>query len=347
MQKNIIYLLLLIIVGSGVYFLVFEKNDANIFGEDEASFKVQDTASIGKIYMVRSNGESINVERTDEGWVVNGKYKAHRGTLKALLRTLHQQEAQFPAPEKAHNSVVKSMAGNSVKVEIYNRAGKNIRTFYVGKESYNYSGTYMLMEGAEKPYLVKVPGHEGILEPYFVTELPDWRDRNVFNLLPEEISKVHVDYPHTPEQSFTMMQNGALSVQAAPQVIGGNELNTKRAEAYLSFFHNVNCEGYLNGTYKLDSIIASVTKKCLIEVTNKAGQQQRVEIYNMPLTRRSKNMNEEDAMYDADRYYAVMNDYKDTAIVQSRTFDKLFRAAVEFYTPEKPVTVMGLEGATQ
>ena len=35
--------------------------------------------------------------------------------------------------------------------------------------------------------------------------------------------------------------------------------------------------------------------------------------------------------YDADRFYATLNNFKDTVIIQRVSFDKLFRKAYEFY----------------
>ena len=38
-----------------------------------------------------------------------------------------------------------------------------------------------------------------------------------------------------------------------------------------------------------------------------------------------------DNRFDADRFYAVINNFKDTVIIQRFTFDKIFRKAYEFY----------------
>jgi hypothetical protein len=38
-----------------------------------------------------------------------------------------------------------------------------------------------------------------------------------------------------------------------------------------------------------------------------------------------------DNRFDADRFYAVINNFKDTVIIQRETFDKIFRKGYEFY----------------
>jgi hypothetical protein len=341
MQKNLLYLLLLIIVGAGVYFLVFKKKE-NVFGKTEASFTIKDTSDIGRVFLARSNGESITLTRTDSGWTVNEKYKAHVSTLAGLMRTLKTQEAQAPVAENQHNSVITSLAGSSVKVEIYNRDGDKMRVFYVGGQSYNYGGTYMLLEGAKKPFQVKIPGFQGILAPYYNTDLADWRDRGVFRLAPDEIKTIRMEYPEEPLNSFTIQNGDNLNVEVDPAIKGSKSLNAKKAKAYLSFYENVNCEGYLMGVHGIDSILSTVPKVCIIDVTNKKGSRQHVEIYRMPLTKRSKNIHLEEAEYDVDRFYAVMNNFQDTAIVQRWSFENLWRRGFEFYEEEKPVNVMGV-----
>ena len=341
MQKNILYLVLLIIVGAGVYFLVFDKKD-NVFGRSEASFTIKDTSDIGKIFLARSNGESITLTRTDSGWIVNDKYKAHTSTLAGLMRTLKTQEAQAPVAENQHNAVITSLAGSSVKVEIYDRGGDKMRVFYVGGQSYNFGGTYMLLEGAKKPFLVKIPGFQGILGPYYNTDLADWRDRGVFRFDQEEITSVKMEYPQEPLNSFAIHNNGSISVDVDPAIKGAKSLNEKRAESYLGLFQNVNCEGYLMGVIGIDTILSTVPKVCIIDVTTSKGKRQHVEIYRMPLSQRSKNIYLEDDEYDVDRFYAVLNNFRDTAIVQRWSFEDLWRRGYEFYEVDKPANVMGV-----
>jgi ATP adenylyltransferase/5',5'''-P-1,P-4-tetraphosphate phosphorylase II len=74
----------------------------------------------------------------------------------------------------------------------------------------------------------------------------------------------------------------------------------------------------------------------VFDITGKDGYHQHLEIFRMPLTKRSKNLSTDAyGEYDADRFYATMNDYRDTVIVQSYNFKKLWRKAYEFYQPDE------------
>jgi len=338
MKKTLLYLFLLVALGFGVYYFIFSNTD-QVFSQKEAGFTLEDTAAIHQIYMVRTNGEAVRLTRTKEGWLLNNKYPAHLSTVNILLKTLKLQEAQFPVPEQAHNGVVKSLAGNSVKVEIYDSKLQKMRTFYVGSENQKVNGTFMLMEGAEQAYVVSEKAFEGYLSPIYSTNEDDWRSKNIFHFPPELIRLVATTYPQMPQYSFTIENGQAPKVVADAKTINGRPLQMKRVQSYLKFFDNVNCEGYLNGFPHIDSIISHTPKVCNIKVLATNGKEQMIDIYYMPINKRSKNLAlPNPGYYDQERFYAVFNNFKDTAIVQNQTFDKLMRNAAEFFEVDSTTT---------
>src|SRR5690606_23924280 len=109
-------------------------------------------------FLVNTAGKSVLLERMGDGtWQVNGAYRVMPAPLNTLLKTLARQAAEQPVPQSHHNMVVKNLAGNSTKVELYDRKGKQIRVFYVGEEAPAGSGSYMLIEGAARPFIVNIP----------------------------------------------------------------------------------------------------------------------------------------------------------------------------------------------
>jgi hypothetical protein len=342
MRKTLIYVVLLALVGAAVYYFFFAEKST--FGAGEADFAIKDSADVHKIFLADKKGQTVTLERDEKGgWTVNKEYKALSTPVISLLSTLMRQTATTPVPEAGHNHVIKMLAGNSVKVEVYNRRDKKMRVFYVGGEAHDNAGTYMLMEGADKPYIVQMPGFTGYIAPRYSAVLADWRDRTVFNIPAEQLKTASVQYADSNEtlNSFTFRQDdkGKMTIDAEPALIAGKKLNERRTQVFSTFFEKIYCEGFINGTMKLDSIIASVPKRCVIEVESKAGEKQKVDVYWMPVNRRSKNLltpnPDVDDAYDADRFYAVGNNAKDTMIIQRGTFEKIFRKAYEFYEEDK------------
>ena len=336
MRKTILYLVILAVLGFGIYYFLF-NNSGSPYSATEAGFTIKDTGAIGKIYIVTNDGDAILLERTDSAWMVNKKYKALPSTLRLLMTTLAQQAALYPVTKNAFDIVIKNMATDGIKTEIYGRDGKKMRVFYVGGSAVNNTGTNMLMEGAHTPYVVQVQGFDGYLTPRYTTNIKDWRDRTVFNIPAEEIKSVSVSYADKPVNSFTLSNdNNYINVKADTNIMKHlDSLNQRKAHIYVKYFTNVNCEGYLNGLTEMDSTIRTAPKQSSIDITGIHGQHQHVDIYWMVLNKRSKNVTQSDPDvpddYDADRLYAVINDYKDTVMIQQQAFRKIFRKAFEFY----------------
>jgi len=335
MKKTMIYLLVLAVLGVAVWYFVFREK--NGFKNDEAGFQITDTAAITKIFLADKKGKQILLERKDGVWMLNGKYPSMSHPVNSLLATLNRQVAQYPVPQKTYDRVIKMMAGEAVKVELYDNDGDKIRVFYVAGEANNNAGSYMLMEGSEMPYVVQIPGFEGYLSGRYSTALEDWRDRTVFDVPEAELKTVSVTYPEESLNNFTLKRIAAdnIQVDVDKALMTGKPLNKRRAGVYSRFFAKVYSEGYINGTLKLDSVIKSVPKYCGIDVSSVKGTTAHADVYWMPINKRSKNMLTPfpgiDNRFDADRFYAVINNFKDTVIIQRETFDKIFRKGYEFY----------------
>ncbi len=343
MKKTILYLVILLILGFGVYYFLIKPGGTG-YSDTQAGFTVKDTASIGKIFLVSSGGESVLVERTDSGWMVNKRYKALPSTLNLLLKTFTQQAALYPVTKNALDNVVKLMTTDHVKTEIYDRSGKKITSFFVGGAAVNNTGTNMLMEGAETPYVVHITSFNGALTPRYTTSLTYWRDRTIFNLPAEEIKSVSVKYIDQPINSFEIVREGDnVVINADPQIAKHlDSPNYRRARIFLKYFSNVNCEGYINGLPDNDTTLKTAPKHCSIELTGIHGQHQLLDIYWMAINKRSKNMTVSNPdvpdNFDADRFYAVMNDHKDTILIQQWAFRDIFHKAYEFFQKDGTIS---------
>jgi hypothetical protein len=334
MRKTIVYILILGILGFGVWFFLFRDNST--FGEEEAGFKITDTASIGSIFLASQKGDTISLKKTNDGWILNNRYPASVRMTQTLLETFQQQQAAYPVPENAHNTVIKSLAGQGIKVEVMDRKGKVMKVFYVGGQAGAKKGTYMLMEGAQRPYVIELPSYEGYITPRYSTDISEWRNRTVVDIPAAQLATVSVQYASPDEylNSFTMVKkpDGKFDIQLHPDLKMTAPLNERRVKTYAGFFQKVGCEGFLEGVTGLDSIIASVPKLCDIKILDDKGRGNDIAVYKMRVNKRSKNVTEEEIPeFDADRLYGIINNGKDTVILQTNTFGKMFRKGYEFY----------------
>ena len=58
MSKTILYLVILLLLGFGIYYFIFNNNNGSPYGVSEAGFTIKDTGAIGKIFIAGADGES-------------------------------------------------------------------------------------------------------------------------------------------------------------------------------------------------------------------------------------------------------------------------------------------------
>jgi len=69
-----------------------------------------------------------------------------------------------------------------------------------------------------------------------------------------------------------------------------------------------------------------------LTVENKKGEKKSIDIYYMPVNKRSKTQFDEKGnrmLYDIDRYYAIMNEGKDYILIQNYVFGKVLKTYQE------------------
>jgi hypothetical protein len=233
----------------------------------------------------------------------------------------------YPVAESAQNMVIKDMASHNRKVEIYDRGGKLLRAYYVGKPSIDNLGTYMMVDGATKPYVMVIPGFQGTLETRYATEVNDIRSGKIYAFRPNEMKKVEVVYPAFPDSSFTIEILGpdSFMVKNNSGLVIPSHPNT--VLEYLNHFKFVNAEAFLDEPRKKDSVTQTIPF-CSITVTNRNDQPLATVIYRMPRLPDSVMQFDREGNpmpFDTDRFYATINNGADFVIIQQFHFGRLFK----------------------
>jgi len=323
--------LLLILIALVFYFSKDEGSSTLQLGD--SNFAVADTASIQKIFIADKGDREIILEREDAGyWMVNNRYTVRPGSMQILLETIKRIRPLYPVARAAHNNVIKNMAANARKVEIYTQNTEApVKTYYIGGTTLDRLGNFMLMEGAEQPYAVNIPGFSGYFSGRFILEEELWRDRTVFSYRPEEIKSVTLAYPMEPEKSFHLaaideQQFGLFNLQET-ETQKPIPLQPAAALNYLQAYRFLACEAFNNDFTHKDSLLQQA-KKNILTVENNKGEKNSIDIYYMPVNKRSKTQFDEKGnrvLYDVDRYYAVMNEGKDHILIQNFVFGKVLK----------------------
>ncbi len=352
-KKNRNILIVVLVLGALAAFLV-ANNKSTTFRSDVKGFAVKDTATVTKVFLADKKNRSVLLERVGPGeWIVNGTYKARNSGIRLLLETMKNLAAKYPVPNNAHNSVVSQLAAQSTKVEVYQKVyridlfdriklfphEKLTKTYYVGGATADNMGNFMLMEGADIPFVVQLLGFRGFVAPRYSTFEKDWRDHVVFKTKLYNISEVIVEHPETPEESFKVVNEDdkikLISLQTNQQVPG---YDTLRVLNFLTAFNDIRYEALLNemDSTRIDSIVSS-TPKDVVTLIDNSGDTTSIKTFFKSNENQLEDMEGNVYVYDVDRLYALVNDDRDFVLIQYYVFDKILRP-LSYFIPDRTLS---------
>ncbi len=337
MKKKII-VLLVVVVGALVAYLLIARKPWSTLNSDLKDFAIEDTASVTKFFLADKRGHSVSVAKNKDGiWMVNDQFEADITKVNLLLATMHDVVVRNPVPEAAFNTVVGTLATEGVKAEFYVN-DKLSKTMYVGPGTPDQAGTFMMIEGADAPFVTQIQGFVGYLTPRFYPYAIKWKGKKVFDVAMENIASVKVSYPQQPDQSFELNNNGSIILTAAGKEIPLRDMNF--AKFYLSSFTNLYFEGYDENmaAEKADSIRKS-TPFCVVNLTQKNGMVTNLNVHYKEVGDHTKILYGADGKllpYDTEKYFAFINDEKDIVYIQQYNFGKIFKTLSDFTQGPKP-----------
>lgn len=262
MNRTLILLVLVLALGGLTYWIVTANRDqpvTTVVGADR-EFSV-DSSLVGKIFIADRYGNTTTLARGADHWVYNDEYRARPDAVDNLLQAVHRIEMQYKPANAAVPGMVESLATEGLKVEIYDRDGALLKTYYVGGATPDERGTYFLLDGYEQPYVVGIPGWEGNVRFRYNLRGDDWRDRTVFRAKVEDIATVTVEYPKQQNQSFRLSRRGrdytvTPFYELTPKI--NRPLKAGIGEAYLVNFGRVQLTNFANRNDNRDSITQQI-----------------------------------------------------------------------------------------
>ena len=342
MKKNRI-LLIVIAVLILLAIILVTGNRYSTLQEKESAFSVRDTAAVTRIFIADKNVNSVELKRTEKGWIINDEYLANTRLVDILLGTMRRMKVKAPVSNAQHNNVVSRMAAVGKKVEIYQKVfrinlfnriklfehEKRTKVFYVGDATPNNLGTFMLMEGAERPYIVYMPAFRGFLSTRFSPKPDDWLSHVVFNHKLADIQSITLSFNEEPANSFKVdvvdaSGNYRLTRLGDKQVV--DNYDTLKLLNFLTSFRDLRYESRLNNLLSPAMIDSIVHSPKLYELTLIDRDQKNVQVImfrKKQVTAEETDLPFELITVDHDRFYGLINEGEDFVLMQYYVFDKV------------------------
>ena len=342
MKKNRIAIIIVGVLAIIAIALILQNRKGTL-NSKMSEFAINDTTSVTKIFMADMTGNKVLLSKVSPGnWSVNEKFKANSFGIELLLKTMQSLSVKAPVSKAGYNNVIKQLAVNSVKVEVYQMVfrvdlfnsfrlfphQKLTKVYYVGSATPDNMGTFMLMEGSDVPFIVYQPGFRGFVAARYSARLNDWRDHSIFKSNPSEIISIKVEFPETPEESYLIEKLGNSKLELKQLFTNSKftRFDTQRLVSLINAYKFINFESLLEGLDKqfVDSVTSSRPLN-IITLTDTCGKINLVKTYRL----KNETGDFDDAgnllPYNRERLYALINNGKEFVLIQYFVFDPITR----------------------
>lgn len=328
-QISIISILIILIGLIGYQYFSSSKSTIK---SNMSDFSISDTGSVDKIFVADRRGNSVLLERSNtKNWVLNQKYEASQHLINNLLETMTLMTVKAPVAKARYDKTIRDLSTVGIKVELYQGGDSPSKVIYIGTPNQTHTGTYMMVEGSNLPYLVHIEGFYGFLSPRFSPHENDWRTKNIFKYNPREIQQLRVSFTEESDKGFIIKQDtkGEVGLFTDLSMPVSNWEKGYILE-YLDRYRDINFEGWEET--KPISFIDSVMKSTPMEtyeIIDVSGKTTKIETFKKPL-KSGIDIDGNPIDHDQDRMYAVIND-SEFVIVQYYVFDPLNQTINYFF----------------
>jgi len=243
MNKKNVALFLIAVALVAVFFGVKTSQKINATPD----FSVQDTSKIQRINLICCK-EQIHLVKTPDGWTIDGKEKANEIAMRQMLDVLKLMQTKTAVPSSVELQV-REMLLNSTRVEVYDKDGKLIEGFFIGKTTADGNTNYIMKLDEMIPYLVYIPSVKKDLSQYFVPDIKRWRSLQILSLAPGKINKVCITYKDKPKESFCLSKT-----DEGYFLEGGEKVAAQDGDYYLSNFEDIQVVKYIDDPEFTDSL---------------------------------------------------------------------------------------------
>jgi len=285
MKKNLPYLILALVLGCAAYFLWNSDKDG---GHALSDFAIEDTSKVGRIRIDDGQGGIVDLKRgAGKFWTLNETYKAQPHQINLLLKTFIRAGVQSPVASSARENVMKIILGDNRKVEVFDREGTWIKTWYVGRSTQNNQGTFAILETpedglSEEPCIIEQRGFRGYLTTRFHAIIKDWRWTGIFYHPKLDIREVKMETPKRPANGFSINIPADRMEKMSMMDISGKDVPVSMIDisTYVEQFKGLYFESFESGLTEAqeDSVLA-LLPDCRVTVIDSNGKEESCDIY--------------------------------------------------------------------
>ncbi len=328
MNKRVVLLLVLFIVLGGVAWWLSSSNTSNSkMSFPDRDFAVENVDDIYRIFIADKKGRTVDLKKQSDGrWLLNDQHETFENPINVILRTIKSLRVMYIPPKASEDMLIRGLASDGIKVEIYDKKGDNMKTFYVGGNTADDLGTAFIMEGYSKPYIMHVPTQVGGIRSRFAVKDADLMSRWIYRAKYDNIEEVSLQYPTNRNKSFILTKDGnnfdvRPYYDVTPEI--KSDILKPAAEAFLIGFEKLGAESHVTDEFLRDSVSSQVPF-VVISVKEKDKPSKELALYPIYDMISEDYRKVDFVQYEefVERYYALSSDGY-FYIVQDHLFNKI------------------------
>lgn len=344
-QKNLIGLLSIIILITISLVVVFSQKSSTI----EQNFHIKDTNKITKIVIEDREKNISKVVKQDSIWMVNDKFQASPLMVSTMLETLREMRIREPVARAAHENIIKQLSARNTRIDVYTESyfinlgfiklfkrEKLEKSIYIGNETMDNTGTFMLIKGTKDPCVIHIPNFRGYLSSRFTAVENDWKMHTIFKYKPQDIASIKVEIPDYPQEGFELYaEENTFHIKRLADGELLKDFDTLKVTAFISSFFELNFENIATNIPQIHKdTIFSKNPSFIFTVKDKAGKEKKLKTFIKMNEGTWVSENDKTNFYeifDINRMYGLMDGSSDTLILQYFTFDNIIKPVSYFY----------------
>jgi len=316
-----ILIIILIVIASVFYF----SNSKGTLNKRSSTFAIEQINEISKIE-IREGEKLLVLNKENNLWRVNGKYQVKEWNINNFLIVANRIDVLTPVSNVQKEQIALLLEKDGIKVEFF-KGNRCVRSYYVGKPGMHKSKTYMMMEKSSDPFVVRIPSFKGLVANLFVSDENYWRDKTVFNYMPQNVKSIKIEYPNNKEKSCKIINynDGSFALQSLPSEDFISDFNIEKTARFFTNFQKINFEDIvdnLESTVK-DSIVNSIPF-AIISVEDFHNTENAIKIYKKPSNGQLDEYGET-AEFDYNKAYGVLNNADELILIQYYKFDPILK----------------------
>ncbi|MEZ4911231.1 MAG: DUF4340 domain-containing protein [Saprospiraceae bacterium] len=334
MRKSLILLVILALLGGIAYYL-FTKNkqEEAVLVAVDRGFTISSMDDVRRIVIKHAKMPPSVFDKANGEWTLDYKYKVDPYIMAYIGQVLTGMELRNVPRKVATSPIIGSMKSNGIRVDVFtNTLEQTERTFFIGSDTQDGVGTYMLLDGDPQPYVMYLPGHNGGLRSRFEHRSEEYRDKYIYNIKPENIKSIKIQYPKNEISSFLLKNDNGISIEPLDvnQPPLEKPFNERFAKSYLKYFESIGSEGFANRLETKDSIMSKVPYAIVTITTNENNEiQHSYYSYDDFQFRTNKARRPED-VHTIERFFVKGKD--DLYFTQTSVIGKIFIGYRQFFS---------------